>query len=128
MAASPDDAFGADRALEPYWQAAGEGRLLLGQCEDCGAAYYYPRPTCPFCMSARTTWLEAGGEGAIYSFSIERRADPPYVIAFVTLAEGPTLLTEIVEAPFETLAIGQRVQLAFETRDEQPVPVFRPVD
>lgn len=116
----------ADVALEPYWQAAREGRLLLKLCRACGKSHYYPRPLCPFCMSSDTEWREASGQGSIYSWSVERRATPPYAIAFVALAEGPTLLTNIVDCNLDALAIGQQVTLAFETRDEQPVPVFRP--
>ena len=120
------DAFTADLALEAYWEAARAGRLLLKQCDDCGKTHYYPRPLCPFCMSSNTQWREASGEGTIYSWSVERRATPPYAIAFVSLPEGPTLLTNIVDCDLDGLAIGQRVKLAFETREEQPVPVFRP--
>ena len=116
----------ADVALEPYWQAARAGRLLLKLCRACGKSHYYPRPLCPFCMSSDTEWREASGKGSIYSWSVERRATPPYAIAFVALAEGPTLLTNIVDCNLDALAIGQQVTLAFETRDEQPVPVFRP--
>lgn len=119
------DAFSADTALEAYWNAAAEGRLLLKKCQDCGEVHYYPRPLCPFCMSANTTWLEAGGDGEIYSWSVERRASPPYAIAFVTLPEGPTLLTNIVDCDLDALSVGQKVKLAFETREERPVPVFR---
>ncbi len=119
-------AFGADTALEPYWAAAKEGRLLLRTCRDCGKTHYYPRPICPFCMSANTDWIEASGAGTVYSWSVERRADPPYAIAFVTLAEGPTIMTAIVDSDLDAIAVGQPVTLAFETRDERPVPVFRP--
>ena len=87
----------ADVALEPYWQAARAGRLLLKLCRACGKSHYYPRPLCPFCMSSDTEWREASGKGSIYSWSVERRATPPYAIAFVALAEGPTLLTNIVD-------------------------------
>ena len=116
----------ADVAMEPYWEAAREGRLLLKVCGACGKTHYYPRPLCPFCLSADTHWLQASGAGTVYSWSVERRATPPYAIAFVTLAEGPTLLTAIVDADLNTLAINQPVTLAFEIREGQPVPVFRP--
>lgn len=118
----------ADVALEPYWAAAREGRLLLKQCEDCGRTHYYPRALCPFCLSGNGHWVEASGDGTIYSWSIERRAQPPYAMAFVTLAEGPTLMTNIVDCDLDALAIGQRVRLAFEEREGAPVPVFRPAD
>lgn len=116
----------ADEAMEPYWSAVAEGRLLLKRCRDCNRTHYYPRPLCPFCMSEKTEWREASGAGEVYSWSVQRRADPPYVIAFVTLAEGPTIMTAIVDADPDSIAIGQAVTLAFETRDGRPVPVFRP--
>ncbi len=121
------DVVVADLALAAYWQAARAGRLLLKHCRDCGKTHYYPRPLCPFCMSSDTQWLEACGEGTIYSWSVERRGTPPYAIAFVALPEGPTLLTNIVDCDLDSLAIGQKVKLTFETREDQPVPVFRPV-
>jgi uncharacterized protein len=127
MADTKQDALPADLALEPYWAAAREGKLLLKHCHSCGKTHYYPRPLCPFCMSADTAWVEALGAGTIYSWSVERRATPPYATAFVTLVEGPTLLTNIVDADLDTLAIGQAVKLGFETREGQPVPVFRRV-
>jgi uncharacterized protein len=124
--ADKNNALVADVALEPYWAAAREGRLLLKHCRACDRTHYYPRPLCPFCMSDDTEWREASGAGTVYSWSVERRAQPPYVIAFVTLAEGPTLLTNLVDCDPDGVAIGQAVTLAFETREEQPVPVFRP--
>ena len=127
MAKPNNDALTADVALEPYWAAARDGRLLIKHCHSCDQTYYYPRPLCPFCMSADTAWKQAVGDGLVYSWSVERRATPPYAIAFVTLAEGPTLLTSIVDCDLDALAIGQQVTLDFETRDGQPVPVFRPV-
>ena len=126
MSDADNDAFSADTALEPYWRAAGEGRLLLSECRACGRTYYYPRPICPFCMSADTTWREASGAGTIYAWSCERRASPAYVIAFVTLAEGPTIMTSIVSCDPDAIAVGDTVKLLFEERDGQPVPVFAP--
>jgi uncharacterized OB-fold protein len=116
----------ADIALEPYWEAARNGSLLLKKCDDCAKAHYYPRPICPFCMSANTSWIEASGQATIYSWSVERRAAEPYAIAFVSLPEGPAMLTNIVNADLDGLAIGQKVTLSFDIRDEQPVPVFSP--
>ena len=126
MAESKNDAAIADTALEPYWAAARAGRLLLKRCTACAKVHYYPRPLCPFCMSAETEWLEASGAGTVYSWSVERRATPPYAIAFVSLPEGPTILSNLVDCDLDTIAIGQAVTLVFETRDGQPVPVFRP--
>lgn len=126
MAEQKTAAPSADVANEAYWTAAAQGKLLLKQCNSCHKLHYYPRPICPFCMSDDTAWVEASGSGTIYSWSVERRADPPFAIAFVSLSEGPTLLTNIVDCDLDDLAIGQAVTLKFEERDGAPVPVFAP--
>jgi uncharacterized OB-fold protein len=116
----------ADIALAPYWDAAAKGKLLVKTCKACGKAHYYPRPICPHCFSDKTEWLETKGEGTIYSWSVERRASPPYSIAYVTLTEGVSILTSIVDCDLNKISIGQKVKLGFEQRDGQPAPVFRP--
>jgi uncharacterized OB-fold protein len=56
-----------------------------------------------------------------------RRADPNYVIAYVTLEEGVSMMTNIVDCDPDTVSIGQKVELAFQdTEDGQKVPVFKP--
>lgn len=113
---------------QPFWDAAQQGRFLVKSCQDCRKAHWYPRPICPFCMSERTLWQDSPGTGVIYTFSAMLRAAPPYVLAFVTLDEGPTLLTNLVNCDPATLAIGQRVRVLFRPSDgEWPVPVFEPV-
>ena len=52
-----------------------------------------------------------GVDGTIYSWSVERRANPPYAIAFVTLAEGPTMLSTIVDCDLDAIRIGQAVRV-----------------
>jgi uncharacterized OB-fold protein len=66
---------------EPAVQAAAEGRLLLARCRACGEAHYYPRVPCPFCGSTGLDAEDASGAGRIYSFSVTRQRDEPYVIA-----------------------------------------------
>src|SRR3984893_19525356 len=97
----------------PFWDAATKGRLLLKRCTACGRAHHYPRPICPFCGSDRTEWTESPGRGVIYSFSVMRRAAPPYVIAYVTLDEGVTMMTGLVECDFDALRIGQKGRAVF---------------
>ncbi len=112
---------------EPYWAAAKDGKLMLKRCNACGEPHFYPRSLCPHCGSTDVDWLESTGKGTIYSYSVMRRAKIPYAIAYVTLDEGVTMLTNIVEADFDALGIGQAVQVAFrETEGGQALPVFRP--
>src|ERR1700746_1144674 len=104
----------------PCWDAAAQGRLLIKRCTACGELHHYPRAICPFCGSDRTEWTEASGRGTIYSYSVFRRAPIPYAIAYVTLAEGPTMMTNIVDCDLNAIRIGQAVRLAFKPTDGGP--------
>jgi len=113
---------------EPYFQAAGEGKLLLKKCNDCGEVHHYPRALCPFCWSQKVEWVQAKGTGEIYTYSITRRGGPvPYCIAYVTLDEGPRMMTNIVDCDLDTIKIGQRVKVTFKkTEGGASVPCFAP--
>jgi uncharacterized OB-fold protein len=120
-----------DRSPEtkPYWDAAARGQLLIKKCNACGELHHYPRSICPFCFSADTTWVAASGKGTIYSYSVMRRAPVPYVVAYVTLAEGPTMITNIVDCPPDVVKIGQAVRLTFKpSAGGPPVPMFTPAE
>ena len=97
------------------------GRLLIRRCTACHRPHWYPRAVCPFCMG-NTEWEAASGAGVIYSFSLPRKPEP-YAMAYVTLAEGPTMMTNIVGCDFAALRIGQAVQVAFTA---EGVPAFTP--
>jgi uncharacterized protein len=112
---------------QPFWNAAREGRFVVPVCAACGKAHWYPRAVCPFCDSEKIEWRPASGGGTIYTFSVMRRVKEPYAIAHVTLAEGPTMLTNIVDCDLDRLRIGQAVALVFkESENGQPVPMFAP--
>ena len=55
---------------------------------------------------------EASGNGTIYTYSVMRRAPMPYAIAYVTLDEGPTMMTNIVDCDLDEIRIGQAVSLS----------------
>jgi uncharacterized protein len=113
---------------EPYFAAAAEGKLMLKKCGDCGEHHHFPRALCPFCFSDKVQWVQAKGTGEIYSYSVSRRAGPVvYCIAYVTLAEGVKMLTNIVDCDLDTVKIGQKVNVTFKkTEGGVSMPVFAP--
>lgn len=113
---------------EEFWSKANNGKLLLPRCMDTNQFFWYPRKISPFTLSANVEWVEAAGRGVIYTFSVMRRADPQYVIAYVRLVEGITMMTNIVECDPDSLEVGQPVELLMqESENGQKIPVFRPV-
>ncbi len=108
-----------------FWDAAAEGRLLFKRCTACGEPHYFPRSICPFCGSDKTEWEEASGEATIYTYSLMRKSPTgPYAIAYVTLKEGPSLQTNIVDCDVTSLKIGQKVKLVWKPTDGAPLPFF----
>jgi hypothetical protein len=69
----------------------------------------------------------------VYSVRVIRSREPaafvgegPYAVALVDLEEGPRLCTNVVGAPPDEVAIGQRVTVHFTVGDG--VPRFRVVE
>jgi uncharacterized OB-fold protein len=113
----------------PWFEGAAAGKLMVKYCSDCKQYHHYPRALCPFCYSNKTEWKQARGTGTIYTFSISRASGPiPYAIAYVTLDEGPSMMTNIVETDLDTIKVGQKVQVVFQPTDDPKyaVPMFKP--
>ena len=109
-----------------FYEAAKQGKFMIGRCTGTGKLFWYPRAVSPF-DGGPTTLEPASGKGVIYSYSVMRRVDPPFTLAYVTLAEGPTMMTNLVDCDFDTLKIGQSVTLVWKpSADGTPVPCFKP--
>jgi uncharacterized OB-fold protein len=112
----------------PFWQAADEGRYLVKKCNSCGQVHHYPRDICPFCLSADTVWQDSPGTGMVYSFSTMGQGDAAYTMAYVTLDEGVTVMTNLVDCDPAQMTIGQTVRVVFTpTEGGHAVPMFTPV-
>jgi uncharacterized protein len=87
----------------PFWEGCKAGELRLQRCDSCQHAYFPPRPFCPKCAGRAVSWFAASGRAQLYSYVIHHRPvpgfTPPYSIAVVELAEGPRMMTNIVNCP-----------------------------
>lgn len=111
---------------DTYFAAAKEGRLLLKRCTSCGKVHHYPREICPFCWSGQVEWVQASGLGTVYTFSVMRRG-APYCIAYVTLEEGPRMMSNIVDCDYDAVQIGSKVRVVFKpTEGGWAIPMFTP--
>lgn len=120
---------------QPYYDGLRQGRLLLKHCTACDRPHFYPRELCPHCHSDALDWVPASGEAEVYSYTVVRRPPPhmegraPYVVAIVTLKEGPRMMTHVVGCAPEAVHVGQAVVVDFaKVTDEFTLPVFRPRD
>lgn len=120
-----------DPSTKPVWDAAAEGRLMIGLCRDTGRHFYYPRGASPFTLSANVELVQASGRGSIYSYTVMRVAQA-YACAYVELEEGPRIFTNIVDCDFADIRIGMKVRVVFKPSQTAeglpgaPVPMFAP--
>jgi uncharacterized OB-fold protein len=116
----------------PFWEGAADGEFRLGYCPDCELSFFYPRARCPDCLS-EADLVEAEGEGSVYTYTVPEKVSGwpeeslPLVVAYVELAEGPRVVTNIIDCSPEEVTVGAEVAVDFIESEEEDVavPVFR---
>ena len=119
---------------QEFWDHCADDELWLQRCRPCGTFYFFPRPVCPDCRSTDVEWTRVSGRATLYSYVLNGRPAPgfedraPYAIAVVTLEEGPRMMTNVVGIPNtkDDLVLDMPLEVRFEDRGEQRVPVFAP--
>ena len=121
---------------KPFWDGLRERKLLLPRCQACGHAFFYPRVLCPRCHARDITLTQASGAGTLHAFEIAYqvfnkawRVKPPYVLTMVELAEGPRLMSNLVnvEPDPRVIKCEMPVRVVFcKLTDEITLPLFEP--
>jgi uncharacterized OB-fold protein len=124
-----------DLDSQAYWQGLKSGQLLLQHCGACGHVQFYQQAICRQCGSEDLTHRAASGRGIVHSFSVVHRApgpafkqDTPYAVLLVELAEGPRMISSLVEADPMAVQFDMPVELVCDPVNAEVVlPRFRPV-
>lgn len=121
--------------MTAFWEALRADVLLLPRCRTCSFVIWSPRPYCPNCSSLDIGWEPASGLGVVYSYTVNRRGQGynrkykeigPYAVAYVELAEGPRILTNIVGCEPDQVGIGMPVTAVFDHDGDDVILRFRP--
>jgi uncharacterized OB-fold protein len=110
-----------DGPLAPFLAAARERRLVVQRCTGCGALRFPPRELCSGCLGTEATWVPVSGRGEVFSYNVMHQvyhpafADRvPYAVVVVRLAEGPKMVSSLVDCPPGEIRIGMPVEVTFE--------------
>ncbi len=122
-----------ERDLAPFFAAAKEHRLVVQRCGGCGALRFPPRELCSGCLSTEATWVPVSGRGEVFSYNVMHQvyhpafaAEVPYAVVVVKLAEGPKMVSNVVDCPVDEIRIGMPVEVVFEPASaEITLPKFR---
>lgn len=118
----------------PYWEATRHQALVLPWCTACDRPHWFPRESCPWCLTATIEWRPASGTGEVYAASVQHRTGPmrdpeagPYAVALVDLAEGVRVMTNVVGTDPTAVTVGMAVEVSWEPlSDGRHLPFFRP--
>jgi hypothetical protein len=133
MSTLPNPAPLVTQANEAFWAATAEGRFQLQRCNECDTVLWFPRRHCPSCWTENVSTFDASGKGVVYSFTIIRKGamlykeSGPFVVAYVELAEGPRVMTNIVDCDVDAVKVGMPVEVVwYDTGKGNSLYRFRP--
>lgn len=115
---------------EQYFQQQLEqGRFMIQRSRGTGAHVFYPRALAPGTGADDLEWVAPSGRGVVYSTTVvmpREEGAAPYNIALVELAEGPRLLTRVVDIAPAAVRIGMPVQAKIGQLAGKTVVLFTP--
>lgn len=119
-----------NNANKTFWEGIKKEKFLLQQCNDCNEIFFPPRIICPECLSDDINHIESSGRGILYAFTeIHARAPgfkTPFIIGLIELDEKPGRFLSRIEAPYETLRIGQKMKVQYVHKKKFSVHTFIP--
>lgn len=112
---------------EQEWrEALGEGRFLLQRARTSGRHFFPPRMAEPGSGSRDWEWVEASGEGTVYSATLVHPRPPEgaYNVVLVDLVEGPRVMGRVTG--LEAVPIGLAVRARIDVSGDEPLILFDP--
>jgi uncharacterized protein len=115
----------------PFWEGLRAHEVRAQRCGSCGLTWMPAGPWCPSCGSRDASWVALSGRGVVGSWVRYHQeyyrsgAFPvPYVVAEVTLEEGPRLYATLDDAEPE---VGLAVEITFaDVSADLTLPRCRP--
>jgi uncharacterized OB-fold protein len=110
-----------------YFAFLAEGRFMLQRSRGSGTYVFHPRVAVPGTGEHDLEWVEASGEGVVYSTSVVRNKPPAedYNVALIDLAEGVRMMSRVIDIAPDAVRIGMRVTAQVGQIDGIPAVVFR---
>ncbi|MEO1650045.1 MAG: Zn-ribbon domain-containing OB-fold protein [Pseudomonadota bacterium] len=125
---APFDGDGPEKRFNDYLAA---GKFMIQRSQSSGAYVFYPRTIAPGTGTADLEWVEASGDGTVYSTTVNRQRPEKggdYNIALIDLAEGPRMMSRVVGIDPHDVAIGMKVRAKVDSIGDAPAVVFEPVE
>ncbi|MDC0651688.1 Zn-ribbon domain-containing OB-fold protein [Alphaproteobacteria bacterium] len=123
-----------DKDSREFWDGAKKNKLMIQKCKSSGLCFLYSRGHTGVSAANEYEWVEASGNGTIYSYTVSYIPGgskyyldkTPYIIGSILLEEGVRLTSNIISKNFENIQIGKKVKVEYVKLNEELVfPCFK---
>lgn len=123
---SDDATLGPEAQFRAYLE---QGRFMIQRSKSTGDYVFYPRVAAPGTGETDLAWVEASGDGVVYATTVVRNRPEKggdYNVALIDLAEGPRMMSRVVEIEPTAVEIGMKVRAKVGELDGRPQILFTP--
>ena len=115
--------------IPDYFEKAylADGKFMIQRSASSGRHVFYPRPFIPGSGEDDLEWVEASGEGTVYSTTANRRSPEKggtFNVALIDLAEGPRMMARVVGIDPDAVTIGMKVRAKIEDLNGAPAVLW----
>ncbi len=123
-----------DKDSKTFWEGAKKNKLMLQKSKNNGNYFLYSVGHSNVAADHEFEWVEASGNGKIYSFTVSYIPGgskyyldkTPYVIGSILLEENVRIMSNIITNDIKSLEIGKKVKVYFrKLTDEIVFPCFK---
>ncbi len=103
---------------------------MIQRSASSGAYVFYPRIAEPVTGAMDLEWVNASGNGTVYSATVIRPRAPaqPYNVCLIDLEEGPRMMSRVDGMAADAVQIGMRVTARIVQEGDKPLVVFFPME
>lgn len=104
-----------------------EGKFMIQKSKSLNEFFFHPRVAFPGTGERDLEWIEASGNGIVYSTSCNRRLPEKggdFNISLITLQEGPRMMAKIEGVAPDQVVIGQKVKARISSLKGEPAIIF----
>ena len=104
-----------------------EGKFMIQRCKSLNQFFFHPRVAFPGSGERDLEWVEASGNGEVYSSSCNRRLPEKggaFNLSLITLEEGPRMMARVEGIDPDKVEIGQKVKARISSLNGEPAVIF----
>ena len=123
----PENLIGTVGPEQQFKNFLSEGKFMIQRCKSLNQFFFHPRVAFPGSGERDLEWVEASGNGVVYSSSCNRRLPGKggdFNLSLITLEEGPRIMARVEGIDPDKVEIGQKVKARISSLNGEPAIIF----